>query len=173
MERGSLNCCPLRQTCWITDIKTRIYSRWKTNWNCGVFTKLTEINPTTVEYLSVESGLWLFLMWHVLFQWLVKRAIETREEMGDYVRAYSISQFQKSHTFPEVTPPVLNRCRILPDCDVCMTVWTYSLPEVVSEWDFLLIFYKLLLPIIITWTYKFSYLCIQYEWALIFVTAYS
>ncbi|KAM4731604.1 coiled-coil domain-containing protein 93 isoform 2-T2 [Anableps anableps] len=36
-----------------------------------------------------------------VIQWLVKRAIETREEMGDYVRAYSISQFQKSHTFPE------------------------------------------------------------------------
>ncbi|XP_076858991.1 coiled-coil domain-containing protein 93 isoform X1 [Brachyhypopomus gauderio] len=34
-------------------------------------------------------------------QWLVKRAIETREEMGDYVRAYSISQFQKTHTCPE------------------------------------------------------------------------
>lgn len=39
----------------------------------------------------------------VLCQWLVKRAIETREEMGDYVRAYSISQFQKSHSLPEVT----------------------------------------------------------------------
>ncbi|XP_047226637.1 coiled-coil domain-containing protein 93 isoform X2 [Girardinichthys multiradiatus] len=36
-----------------------------------------------------------------VIQWLVKRAIETREELGDYVRAYSISQFQKSHTFPE------------------------------------------------------------------------
>ncbi|XP_054882153.1 LOW QUALITY PROTEIN: coiled-coil domain-containing protein 93-like [Poeciliopsis prolifica] len=36
-----------------------------------------------------------------VIQWLVKRAIETREEMGDYVRAYSISQFQKSHVFPE------------------------------------------------------------------------
>lgn len=35
-------------------------------------------------------------------QWLVKKAIETREEMGDYVRSYSISQFQKTHTFPEV-----------------------------------------------------------------------
>ncbi|KAM3606993.1 uncharacterized protein V6R79_000301 [Siganus canaliculatus] len=34
-------------------------------------------------------------------QWLVKRAIETREEMGDYVRAFSISQFQKSHSLPE------------------------------------------------------------------------
>ncbi|XP_026127281.1 coiled-coil domain-containing protein 93 isoform X2 [Carassius auratus] len=34
-------------------------------------------------------------------QWLVKKAIETREEMGDYVRSYSISQFQKSHAFPE------------------------------------------------------------------------
>lgn len=36
------------------------------------------------------------------FQWLVKRAIETREEMGDYVRSYSISQFQKTHRLPEV-----------------------------------------------------------------------
>ncbi|XP_029873671.1 coiled-coil domain-containing protein 93 isoform X1 [Aquila chrysaetos chrysaetos] len=34
-------------------------------------------------------------------QWLVKRAIETREEMGDYIRSYSISQFQKSHRLPE------------------------------------------------------------------------
>lgn len=38
-------------------------------------------------------------------QWLVKRAIETKEEMGDYVRAYSISQFQKTHSLPEVTEP--------------------------------------------------------------------
>ena len=36
------------------------------------------------------------------YQWLVKMAIETREEMGDYVRAYSICQFQKTHKFPEV-----------------------------------------------------------------------
>ncbi|XP_074767013.1 coiled-coil domain-containing protein 93 [Athene noctua] len=34
-------------------------------------------------------------------QWLVKRAIETREEMGDYIRSYSISQFQKAHRLPE------------------------------------------------------------------------
>ncbi|KAK2839383.1 hypothetical protein Q5P01_013123 [Channa striata] len=36
-----------------------------------------------------------------VIQWLVKRAIETREEMGDYVRAYSISEFQKTHSLPE------------------------------------------------------------------------
>ncbi|KAF7657461.1 hypothetical protein LDENG_00026590 [Lucifuga dentata] len=36
-----------------------------------------------------------------VIQWLVKRAIETREEMGDYVRVYSISQFQKTHNLPE------------------------------------------------------------------------
>uniref|UniRef100_A0AAQ5XWE5 Coiled-coil domain-containing protein 93 n=1 Tax=Amphiprion ocellaris TaxID=80972 RepID=A0AAQ5XWE5_AMPOC len=36
-----------------------------------------------------------------VIQWLVKRAIETRAEMGDYVRAYSISQFQKTHNLPE------------------------------------------------------------------------
>ena len=34
-------------------------------------------------------------------QWLVKKAIETREEMGDYIRAYSISQFDKRYTMPE------------------------------------------------------------------------
>ncbi|XP_077473228.1 coiled-coil domain-containing protein 93 [Stigmatopora argus] len=36
-----------------------------------------------------------------VIQWLVKRAIETREQMGDYVRAYSISQFQKTYNLPE------------------------------------------------------------------------
>ncbi|XP_074550972.1 coiled-coil domain-containing protein 93 [Halichoeres trimaculatus] len=36
-----------------------------------------------------------------VIQWLVKRAIETREEMGDYVRAYSVSQFNKTHSLPE------------------------------------------------------------------------
>ncbi|XP_054712330.1 coiled-coil domain-containing protein 93-like isoform X1 [Uloborus diversus] len=36
-----------------------------------------------------------------VIQWLVKRAIETREEMGDYIRAFSISQFQKSYEMPE------------------------------------------------------------------------
>ncbi|XP_077392064.1 coiled-coil domain-containing protein 93 isoform X2 [Festucalex cinctus] len=36
-----------------------------------------------------------------VIQWLVKRAIETREQMGDYVRAYSISQFQKAYNLPE------------------------------------------------------------------------
>nr|XP_031307145.1 coiled-coil domain-containing protein 93 isoform X1 [Camelus dromedarius] len=34
-------------------------------------------------------------------QWLVKRAIETKEEMGDYIRSYSISQFQKTYRLPE------------------------------------------------------------------------
>ncbi|XP_074157951.1 coiled-coil domain-containing protein 93 [Sminthopsis crassicaudata] len=34
-------------------------------------------------------------------QWLVKRAIETREEMGDYIRSYSVSQFQKTYSLPE------------------------------------------------------------------------
>uniref|UniRef100_A0A671TAZ0 Coiled-coil domain-containing protein 93 n=1 Tax=Sinocyclocheilus anshuiensis TaxID=1608454 RepID=A0A671TAZ0_9TELE len=42
------------------------------------------------------------LIWLLLnIFWLVKKAIETREEMGDYVRSYSISQFQKTHAFPE------------------------------------------------------------------------
>lgn len=39
-----------------------------------------------------------------MVQWLVKRAMETRQEMGDYVRAYSISQFHKAHSMPQVAP---------------------------------------------------------------------
>lgn len=34
-------------------------------------------------------------------QWLVKRAIETKEEMGDLNRLFSVSQFNKQHTLPE------------------------------------------------------------------------
>uniref|UniRef100_A0A803KAM7 Coiled-coil domain-containing protein 93 n=1 Tax=Xenopus tropicalis TaxID=8364 RepID=A0A803KAM7_XENTR len=36
-----------------------------------------------------------------VIQWLVKRAIETRQEMGDYIRSYSVSQFHKEHSLPE------------------------------------------------------------------------
>ncbi|XP_075037311.1 coiled-coil domain-containing protein 93 [Mixophyes fleayi] len=36
-----------------------------------------------------------------VIQWLVKRAIETRQEMGDYIRSYSVSQFQREHSLPE------------------------------------------------------------------------
>ncbi|KAJ8313751.1 hypothetical protein KUTeg_008312 [Tegillarca granosa] len=34
-------------------------------------------------------------------KWLVKRAIETREEMGDFIRSFSVSQFNKFHKTPE------------------------------------------------------------------------
>ena len=40
---------------------------------------------------------------NVVCQWLVKRAIECRAETGDYIRAYSISQFNRNHRLPEVT----------------------------------------------------------------------
>jgi len=36
-----------------------------------------------------------------VIQWLVKRAIETREEFGDYIRSYSVSQYSKFHTTPD------------------------------------------------------------------------
>ena len=36
-----------------------------------------------------------------VIQWLVKRAIETREEFGDYIRSYSVSQYNKFHTTPD------------------------------------------------------------------------
>ena len=32
----------------------------------------------------------------------MKRAIETREEMGDFIRAFSVSQFSKHYATPEV-----------------------------------------------------------------------
>ncbi|XP_063964183.1 coiled-coil domain-containing protein 93-like [Lytechinus pictus] len=42
-----------------------------------------------------------FIHIYPVVQWLVKRAIETREEMGDQIRAFSISQFSKNHKTPE------------------------------------------------------------------------
>ncbi|XP_056007857.1 coiled-coil domain-containing protein 93-like isoform X2 [Ostrea edulis] len=42
-----------------------------------------------------------FIHIYPVVQWLVKKAIETREEMGDFIRAFSISQFSKSHRTPE------------------------------------------------------------------------
>ncbi|KAL4222275.1 Coiled-coil domain-containing protein 93 [Mactra antiquata] len=42
-----------------------------------------------------------FIHIYPVVQWLVKRAIETREELGDYIRNFSVSQFNKDHTTPE------------------------------------------------------------------------
>nr|XP_022310578.1 coiled-coil domain-containing protein 93-like isoform X3 [Crassostrea virginica] len=42
-----------------------------------------------------------FIHIYPVVQWLVKKAIETREEMGDFIRAFSISQFSKTHKTPE------------------------------------------------------------------------
>ena len=36
-----------------------------------------------------------------VIQWLVKRAIATREELGDKIRAYSLMQFHKKHRMPQ------------------------------------------------------------------------
>lgn len=36
-----------------------------------------------------------------VIQWLVKRAIATREELGDKIRTYSIMQFHKKHMMPQ------------------------------------------------------------------------
>ncbi|XP_055328932.1 coiled-coil domain-containing protein 93-like [Paramacrobiotus metropolitanus] len=44
-----------------------------------------------------------FVHIYPVVQWLVKRAIETREETGDTNRAYAIRQFDKHHTTPEDT----------------------------------------------------------------------
>lgn len=68
--------------------------------------------PETLEFCNRVPHLVCDLMSDSLpvlydLQWLVKRAIETREEMGDYVRAYSASQFQKTHSFPEVSAVIV------------------------------------------------------------------
>ncbi|XP_052794983.1 coiled-coil domain-containing protein 93-like isoform X1 [Mya arenaria] len=42
-----------------------------------------------------------FIHIYPVVQWLVKRAIETREELGDYIRKFSVSQFNKYHKTPE------------------------------------------------------------------------
>lgn len=47
------------------------------------------------------SSTCIFLVSFYLTQWLVKKAIETREELGDKIRLFSISQFQKSYSLPE------------------------------------------------------------------------
>ena len=44
----------------------------------------------------------------VFLQWLVRRAIETREELGDTIRMFSESQFNKFHTLPQVAIQVAN-----------------------------------------------------------------
>ena len=44
-----------------------------------------------------------FIHIYPVIQWLVKLAIATREEMGDYIRAFSESQFSKDHVTPDVS----------------------------------------------------------------------
>ncbi|XP_031837895.2 coiled-coil domain-containing protein 93 [Nomia melanderi] len=38
-----------------------------------------------------------------VIQWLVKRSMETREEMADFVRSFALNQFHKKHSFTEDT----------------------------------------------------------------------
>lgn len=42
-----------------------------------------------------------FIHIYPVIQWLVKLAIATKEEMGDYIRTFSESQFNKEHATPE------------------------------------------------------------------------
>ena len=42
-----------------------------------------------------------FIHIYPVIQWLVKLAIATREEMGDYIRAFSESQFSRDHRTTE------------------------------------------------------------------------
>ena len=42
-----------------------------------------------------------FIKMYPVLQWLVKKVLETREEMSDYIRNYSESQFNKERQTPE------------------------------------------------------------------------
>ncbi|GLH04549.1 Coiled-coil domain-containing protein 93 [Gryllus bimaculatus] len=42
-----------------------------------------------------------FIHIYPVIQWLVKKSMETREEMGDVIRAYAVNQFNKRYTLPE------------------------------------------------------------------------
>lgn len=47
-----------------------------------------------------DNRIEFFIYFIFYLQWLVKRAIETREVLGDKIRAYSISQFNKKYHLP-------------------------------------------------------------------------
>lgn len=62
------------------------------------------VRSYTKPVCSDHNGCCCVCVCACMVQWLVKRAMETRQEMGDYVRAYSISQFHKAHSMPQVAP---------------------------------------------------------------------
>ena len=74
----------------------------------GIFTNIFPDDNGNAEIISfrvcrhqVDFVIEMYI--YCWLQWLVKKAIETREELGDYIRQYSISQFDKSHHTPEVS----------------------------------------------------------------------
>ena len=69
-----------------------------------------------------------FIHIYPVIQWLVKLAIATREEMGDYIRAFSESQFSKEHITPDVS---MRSTR-----DVCHLVLLYTHLVLSQDADF-------------------------------------
>lgn len=60
-----------------------------------------------------------FIHIYPVIQWLVKRAIETREELGDKIREYSLMQFHKTHSMPQDEE---NKKRLIKSTDAIKTV---------------------------------------------------
>lgn len=56
-------------------------------------------------------------------QWLVKRAMETRQEREDYIRAYSVSQFKKHHSLPQDVAFDENKEKSFATVDVVKTAY--------------------------------------------------
>ena len=66
--------------------------------NSSIASKDWTMNSMSKHYFANRIESLIYLIFHL--QWLVKRAIETREVLGDKIRAYSISQFNKNYHLP-------------------------------------------------------------------------
>ncbi|XP_012254186.2 coiled-coil domain-containing protein 93 isoform X1 [Athalia rosae] len=59
-----------------------------------------------------------------IIQWLVKRSMEMREEMGDFVRSYAISQFDKNYAFAEDNECATKKQNIIQNIKIVKQVYT-------------------------------------------------
>ena len=59
--------------------------------------------PNKLIYYPFQFFIYFVSLWltFICDQWLVKKAIETKEEMGDLNRLFSVSQFNKRNKLPE------------------------------------------------------------------------
>ncbi|XP_068741608.1 coiled-coil domain-containing protein 93-like isoform X2 [Montipora capricornis] len=72
-------------------------------------------------------------------QWLVKKAIERKEEMGDYIREFSVSQFNKHHSTPEDKEFLTRKPKCVSGMEILKETYKprrrYRKPESISKSD--------------------------------------